>query len=387
MPRPAKGPRLWLQPARRDSKGQATEPAVWCIRDDNNKKLSTGIPDSENGRPPQAAIEALTEYLNLRKTPRIKDRDPSQILISDVIDIYDNDKGINHARPADTRARLLRIAKFFNGKTLSDLNKGTCAAYVTHRGKQAAARRELEDLRAAVRHHWELGLCSALTPVVLPDKGEARERWLTRQEAAKLLWTAWRLREDRGDAIGRLRAKHLAHFILVGLYTGTRSGAICGAALEPTEGRGWVDLERGVFYRRAIGKKKTNKRQPSIRVPPRLLAHIRRWKAKRLISHSLIEWHGDAIKRVSKGFTSLVRAANLKDVSPHILRHTAITWQAQLGVPPHEICGFFGITMKMFEEVYGHHHPDFQSNAVNALNRSRPTRQPAGNVAPITKVG
>jgi hypothetical protein len=36
-----------------------------------------------------------------------------------------------------------------------------------------------------------------------------------------------------------------------------------------------------------------------------------------------------------------------------------------------EICGFFGITMEMFERVYGHHHPDYQSNAVNALNRTR----------------
>jgi hypothetical protein len=54
-----------------------------------------------------------------------------------------------------------------------------------------------------------------------------------------------------------------------------------------------------------------------------------------------------------------------------VLRHTAVTWQAQVGVPSHEICGFFGITMEMFERVYAHHHPDHQSNAVNALNRSR----------------
>jgi hypothetical protein len=44
---------------------------------------------------------------------------------------------------------------------------------------------------------------------------------------------------------------------------------------------------------------------------------------------------------------------------------------AQLGVPPHEICGFFGITLEVFERVYGHHHPDYQSNAVNAFSRPR----------------
>jgi hypothetical protein len=40
-------------------------------------------------------------------------------------------------------------------------------------------------------------------------------------------------------------------------------------------------------------------------------------------------------------------------------------------VPPHEICGFFGITLEVFERAYGHHHPDYQSNAVNAFNRTR----------------
>jgi hypothetical protein len=54
-----------------------------------------------------------------------------------------------------------------------------------------------------------------------------------------------------------------------------------------------------------------------------------------------------------------------------VLRHTAITWQAQLGVPVYEICGYFAITTEMFERVYGHHHPDFQANAVNALSRPR----------------
>jgi integrase len=256
---------------------------------------------------------------------------------------------------------LTRIGTYFSGHTLDYLNMATCAAYVKARGKQAAARRELEDLRAAVRHYWKLGLVTHSVPVVLPDKGEARDRWLTRKEAAHLLRTA----------MHRPKTRHLAHFILVGLYTGTRAGAICGAAMEPTEGRGWVDLEHGVFYRRAIGRKKTNKRQPSIRIPPELLAHIRRWKRRNWCRHSLIEWHGEPVMRVSKGFAALARDAGFHDVSPHILRHTAITWQAQEGVPPHEICGFFGITMKMFEDVYGHHHPDFQTNAVNAMRNRR----------------
>lgn len=360
MSRRSKGPRLYLQPARRRKDG-TIEPSVWCVRDGPVKR-STGARAGDIDR----AEAYLRNYLIEKGAPRTRDRDPSQVLIAEVVTVYAQDKVPGHAREKDTRDRLARIVQHFEGHTLDYLNMATCNAYTKARGAQAAARRELEDLRSAVRHYWKLGLVTHSVPVVLPDKGEPRDRWLTRKEAAHLLWTALR----------RPKARHLAHFILVGLYTGTRAGAICGAALTPTEGRGWVDLERGVFYRKAIGRRRTNKRQPSIRIPPGLLAHLRRWNRRNWSRHSVIEWGGEPVLRVSKGFAALARAAGLHDIHPHVLRHTAITWQAQEGVPPHEICGFFGITMKMFEEVYGHHHPDFQSNAVNAMQNRRSRQLP-----------
>ena len=78
---------------------------------------------------------------------------------------------------------------------LSDVNGALCRAYVGHRGSIAAARRELEELRAAINHHRKEGLCSAIVEVVLPAAAPARERWLTRAEAAALLRAAWRYRE------------------------------------------------------------------------------------------------------------------------------------------------------------------------------------------------
>ena len=179
-------------------------------------------------------------------------------------------------------------------------------------------------MRAAIRHHWEAGLCAALTPVALPDRGQARERWLTRNEAARLLWAAWRLRQRwRDRPSDRTTAQHVARFILVGLYTGTRAGAICGAALLPTIGRGYVDLDTGVFYRRAAGAKETKKRQPPVRLPPRLLAHLRRWQRRRLALRSVIEWNGEPVRRINKAFRSVRQAAGLgPDVVPHTLRHT-----------------------------------------------------------------
>jgi hypothetical protein len=70
--------------------------------------------------------------------------------------------------------------------------------------------------------------------------------------------------------------RHIARFILIGLYTGTRAGAIASASPYAEPGRSYVDLDRGIFYRKAIGKRATKKRQPPAPIPPRLLTHLRR---------------------------------------------------------------------------------------------------------------
>jgi hypothetical protein len=67
---------------------------------------------------------------------------------------------------------------------------------------------------------------------------------------------------------------------LIGLYTGTRAGAIATASPYREPGRSYVDLDRGIFYRKAIGRRATKKRQTPAPIPPRLLVHMRRWTAR-----------------------------------------------------------------------------------------------------------
>ncbi len=369
MPRRSKGARLWLEPARRDSKGRIIRRAVYVIRDGSIKR-STGFGEGEIDKAQRALAEFQVAHYS---APRDPDRDAGSVKVADVISIYAEDVAPKHARPRETGARLEHLLDFFGTRTLLNVNKRTCAAYVAHRGSETAARRELEDLRAAIRYHWENGYCMALTPVVLPDRSEGRDRWLTRCEAARLLWGAWRLRQPQhGRITERATAQHIARFILVALYTGTRAGAICGAALEPTVGRGWIDLDQGVFYRRAVGRRETKKRQPPVRLPARLLVHLRRWRRLRLIHKAIVEWNGEPARKINKAFRSVRRVAGLgPEVVPHTLRHTCATWLAQSGVPVWEAAGFLGMSVEMFERVYGHHHPDYQRAASEAVARSR----------------
>lgn len=362
MPQRAKGPRLWLEPARNGRR------ASWVIRDGKVKR-STGF--GEDSAP--EAQRALANYIltKIGQPSRVRNRDPDQVRVATVIQIYAADVAPQHANPGETAARLGRLLDYFGEMVLADLNKQSCTAYATARGRAPSARRELEDLRSAVRHHWQAGLCSGLTPVTLPDKSPPRERWLTRSEAARLLWAAWRLRDRRDLIPGRPIAQHVARFILLALYTGTRAGAICNAALTPTEGKSWIDLERGVFYRRTQGRKETKKRQPPVRLPPRLLTHLRRWQAKGSAREMAVEYLGGALKyKINKPFRKARDAAGLgKDVTPHTLRHTCATWLAQRGVPIWEAAGYLGMTTETFDRVYGHHHPDHQAQAVAAFGK------------------
>jgi len=346
MPNPSKGARLWLRPAAADRE------ATWIIRD-GAKSSSTGCGAEARGR----AEEALRDYLAAKHTPATTMGASTGIPVADVLAIYAKDRGPRVANPRDLAGRLSRLLGFFGGHTLGGITPHLCRQYSARRG-DAAARRELEDLRAAIRHHWKLGFCDRETRVELPPKSFPRERWLTRDEAARLL------RATRNPY-----RRHVARFVLVGLYTGTRASAICTASIRQEEGRGFVDLVRGVFYRLPKGKRQTNKRQPTIRIPPRLLAHMRRWPC----ANAVVEYEGRPVASIKKAFSHSVREAGLQSVTQHTLRHTAITWAMQNGADPYQAAGFFGVSLEVLLATYGHHHPDYQSTVGIAVT-ARPAQ-------------
>lgn len=261
---------------------------------------------------------------------------------------------------------------------LSEINTKSCKEYCNSRPGVGGARRDLEILRAAINFHAAENLHRGSVYVWLPPRGEPRTRWLTRNEAAKMIWTAYRYRELQTIHKGRRRGeptstekrplRHIARFLLVGCYTGTRASAIMSASITRQTGKSHVDLERGIYYRKPIGKKATKKRQPPAPLPDRLLAHMRRWVRKGIAKEHFVEFNGKPIQSVSNGFARVVRLAEIdidhENVTPHTLRHTAATWLMQSGSTPLWMAaGYLGMTVETLQNVYGHHHPDYMSEA------------------------
>jgi hypothetical protein len=83
---------------------------------------------------------------------------------------------------------------------------------------------------------------------------------------------------------------HLARFILLGLYTGTRAAAIAAASPERGADRSFVALEDGIYYRLQEGRRATNKRQTPVPIPPRLLATYDAGKRKGSRELRRMEW-------------------------------------------------------------------------------------------------
>ena len=253
-----------------------------------------------------------------------------------------------------SRASRASSATSFSPRSIGPL----CRKYATGSTTDAMARRDLEELRAAINHHRQEGLHDRIVSVVLPARRPPRERWLDRGEAARLLWTAWR----------RSKCQHVARFILVALYTGRRASVVCGASFKRETGRPWVDVENGMLWPPERARK-TKKRNPPFRSRAAADAPAA-WK--RAGQRYVVEWGGGPVTRVDKTMKEIAIAAGLgNEVTPHVLRHTAATWQMQAGVDIFEAGRYLGMTSRTLETTYAHHRTEHLIGARDAYIQHR----------------
>jgi integrase len=377
MPRPSKGPRLELQT------GEGRTPK-WVIRD-GTKNISTRCPERNRTE----AETKLAEYILSKHdaTKALRSGNPNEATIADILNVeaqrIDARTDLSQHRKDELISVCARMGNWFGNRVVGDLNGDLQDRYAAERMRHVmklvdgvrtivetddpapiAAYRDLKLLAAGINRYFKRnigGVVSRFSPV-LPDAPESRIRCLTRSEAARLIWAAWRARKATKlpGSKGRHTSRHIARYILVGVYTGSRNGDICGAAVIPTIGRGFVDLEKGIFKRKPDNKKETSKRQPTVPIPPRLLTHMRRWKRLGISQQAVIEFNHKPVGVVSHGWDVVVEAAGLatedekQKVLRHTLRHTAITWYLDQGVDIEKVSMYCGVSVATIRKTYRH---------------------------------
>ncbi|MEM9524050.1 MAG: integrase [Pseudomonadota bacterium] len=292
--------------------------------------------------------------------------------VSQVLALYVEEHAATTVAPERILYAVEALDRFWADLPVSAVKGETCRRYAGARGAASGTiRRELGTLQAALNHCTREGYLIHAPKVTLPPKPAPKERWLTRQEAAWLLRAARNL--DK-------RGRHLADFILCGLYTGSRKATILALRIDISSlSGGYVDTVNGVLYRRPMGKRETVKRQRPARLPARYLAYLRRRAANGACY--VVETHdGHRVGDIKKGWAHAVLLAgqlaaargidiDLSDCTPHVLKHTAITWALQRGAEIWDAAGFFSTSAETIQRVYGHHHPNWQKSAVEAMDR------------------
>jgi site-specific recombinase XerC len=342
MPNPAKGARLYL----RKRRGRE---ASWVILD-RGKEVATGC-DEGNG---EQAEKALADYIARKYEIPNGPCHPDQMSIGRALEIYGNERAVDLAAPELVGFHIDALDPFWGDLPVSAIKGATCRAYVKSRTvKPATSRRELETMGAAINYCHKEGYLTHVPRVTLPEKAKGKTRWLTRNEAARLLWAA-------------RHVPHLRTFILIGIYTGTRSAAIFGLQWMPNTQGGWIDLDAGLLYRGAEGRIETNKRVPTCSLPTKLLAHLRRGRKGTM--RFVVEYDGERVQKLRRSWKTARLAAGLgSDVTPHTLRHTSVTWRLLKGVPLRDVAEYVGMSEKMARETYGHYCPDHLEKARDAI--------------------
>jgi integrase len=294
--RPVQPPRLKLRRAR---KGRH---AAWVIKD-REREVSTGCRQSER---PKAEI-ALAEYITKARQPSFGKGHPAEVLIGDCLAIYCEKHGPTVARPHGLALEVERLAEYWGDKFVAAVSQETCNDYVAWRCEQrdkratkslgrtiapSTAKRELVTLSAALNWCWRNKKLNTPVVVTLPSVPEHRERYLKRNEVAALLLAALGFNRDGIRNKFRIN-RHLARFILIGLYTGTRHDAMLRLQWMPNTTGGWFDLEAGILYRRPQDAIETNKRRTPAPIPARLMPYLRRWR--RLSTQYVVEYDGKPI--------------------------------------------------------------------------------------------
>lgn len=410
MSRRSKGPRLYLRKGRTDRRTGRQLPDVYFIRD-GQTEVSTGCGPSGLA----GAEQQLADYIAAKWSPAEADPegersgDPASIYVAEVLALYLIEKTPKAPDPAGVRARFKALDAFWgDGLTLADVKRSKCQEYVAWRITQPiasaknpetarrvteqGARRELEDLSAAIGHWAGEHPLNRRPKVWLPEKPESNRDALTRSQAARLLLASMGWHETTGGKWKRrggsavANRKHLRRLILIGLYTGTRPGVIPKLLWEESPTAAWVDLDDAVIYRRGRDEREhKTKKRTLVRIPSRLLAHLKRWRemdkvemarreAEELPTCNAVLHHGGAMitSRIRRGYAACVKDGGLPaEVTPHWHRHTAATWLMERDAKPWDAAGFLGMTMKTLEDNYGHHRPSHQSSALKAMGGKR----------------
>lgn len=274
---------------------------------------------------------------------------PSGVTVAQIWEAYQAE--VEGRRQA---AKLAQVGKnvlpVFGHLSPDQITVNDCRKFIATRRaagrKDATIRTELGCLRTALTWGVKAKLIRNAPRIEMPQTPPPRERYLDRDEVARLLAAT-------GDP-------HIQLAILLMVTTAGRIGAL----LELTWDR--VDLDRRVI-KLATNDIGPRKGRATVPINDTLMAALQTAQGAAL-SRYVIEWGGRQVGSIKTGFNAAVKRAGIDHCTPHDLRRTAGRLMAEAGVPMEEIAQYLGHTNPAItRSTYARFSPEYLRGAADAL--------------------
>lgn len=204
--------------------------------------------------------------------------------------------------------------------------------------RPTTVRREIVALQAVLNFCRKRGAIRADRPFELwkpDDDGQVRDRWLTEAQQAEIV-------KALPDASLDVRI-----FLRLGLTYGARRGAIMDLRFGPQ-----VNFLTGILDFKKPGARESRKRRPTVPMTPTLRPDLEE-------KFQIAGRDGAVcIPQTPKHVKAFLTELGFGWVTPHTLKHTAITQLLRTGLEPADVAKFTATDLRTILTVYRHHTVD-----------------------------
>ncbi len=334
MPRPNRGPHLWQHP----------KTGIWYVRQYIAGKRAIRTTDSGNRVDAEAA---LARALHAAQQPQL----PPEPRLADVLTAYAAARTETHShRQLASKCKI--VAARIGHLRPAEVTAAHVRSYIALRRKDGRAdgtiAEELRKARAALRWAHSEGLIAMAPPIRIPISGQARDRWLSQEEADRL--------------IAACVEPHVRTYLTLALHTAARSSAILELLWAG------VDLDAGII---AFPVKIGGKRRVAVPVNDTLDAELRTAHA-RGTTRWVVEYAGQRVTGMRSGWRAVLRRSGIEHCTRHDLRRTAGSFMLQRGVRIEDVSAMLGHSnIAITRRVYAHLNVEHLRAAVRTLDKPR----------------
>lgn len=273
----------------------------------------------------------------------------------ELMDRYEKEHVARKLRHRGLNGYMKNLRTFFGEKTLADVTPKEIVAYKNKRYEDGMApatiNRELANLKKAFNlalREWEWCHMNPVSRVSMEKENNKRDRWLTEEEASRLLGCCrpW-----------------LRDLVLFALHTGMRMGEI----LELTW-RG-VDFTRRTVtvFRSKNGERRTIPVNDTVLHVLKEKTKVRSLTVDRVFCSKIFTPLESGHLR--RAFRLALGKAKIEDFHFHDLRHTFATRLVQAGIDLYKVQQLLGHKSPIMTQRYAHHYPESLRDGVEILDR------------------